>query len=119
LQLIASAGFSLEAAHQNISRRLPRRLADIYPDSQHVFEVSLSEADDAAIWEFAAENGFAIVSKDTDFQQRSLLFGSPPKFIWLRVGNCSTTDIESLLRRSSPIIHTFLVDAGESHLILC
>ena len=103
---------------QNLSRKLPRQLADIYPGSQHGFELNLAEADDDVIWEFAKENGFAIVSKDADFQQRSLLFGSPPKFIWLRVGNCSTKDLESLLRRSSPIIHTFLIDAQESHLIL-
>jgi len=103
---------------QNISRKLPRHLGDIYPDSQHVVELNLAKADDAEIWQYAKENGFAIVSKDTDFQQRSLLYGSPPKFIWLRVGNCSTRDIESLLRRSSPIVHTFLINAQESHLIL-
>ena len=103
---------------QNLSRKLPARLADIYPESVHVYELNLAEADDAQIWEYAKTNGLTIVSKDTDFQPRSLLYGSPPKFIWLRVGNCSTAEIESLLRRSSPIIHTFLNDASESHLIL-
>jgi predicted nuclease of predicted toxin-antitoxin system len=103
---------------QNLSRKLPRQLGDIYPDSQHVVELNLAEASDSDIWEYAKENGFTIVSKDTDFQQRSLLYGSPPKFIWLRLGNCSTPDIEALLRRSSPIVHTFLRDLQESHLIL-
>jgi len=103
---------------QNLSRKLPRQLGDIYPDSQHVAELNLAEASDSDIWQYAKENGFTIVSKDTDFQQRSLLYGSPPKFIWLRVGNCSTADIESLLRSTSPIVHTFLIDLQESHLIL-
>jgi predicted nuclease of predicted toxin-antitoxin system len=103
---------------QNLSRKLPRQLGDIYPESRHVAQVGLAEANDSDIWQYAKEMGLAIVSKDTDFQQRSLLYGAPPKFIWLRVGNCSTSDIESLLRRSSPIVHTFLIDSQESHLIL-
>ena len=81
-------------------------------------ELGLSEADDSIVWEWAKANGLTIVSKDVDFQQRSLLYGSPPKFIWLRVGNCPTEVIENLLRSSSPVVHTFLQDAQESHLIL-
>ena len=103
---------------QNLSRKLPWQLRDIYPESRHVTEVGMAEASDSEIWRYAKEMGLTIVSKDTDFQQRSLLYGSPPKFIWLRVGNCSTADIESLLRRSSPTVHTFLIDLQESHLIL-
>ena len=53
---------------QNIFRKLPRQLGDIYPGSQHVAELNLAEADDAQIWDYAKENGFAIVSKDTDFR---------------------------------------------------
>jgi predicted nuclease of predicted toxin-antitoxin system len=103
---------------QNLSRHLPRRLADIYPGSKHVAELNLEKAEDSEIWDHARESGLTIVSKDTDFQQRSLLYGAPPKFIWRRVGNCPTSAIESLLRRSSPVIRTFLVDAEEAHLIL-
>jgi predicted nuclease of predicted toxin-antitoxin system len=103
---------------QNLSPRLPRLLADIYPDSIHVREVGLRDADDAVIWQHAKERGFAIVSKDSDFQQRSLLHGSPPKFIWLRVGNCTVMRTEDLLRRYSAAIHTFDLDDSKSHLML-
>lgn len=103
---------------QNLSPRLPRLLADIYADSIHVREVGLRAADDLAIWQFAKAEGYAIVSKDSDFQQRSLLHGAPPKFIWLRVGNCTVNTIESLLRRYSPAIHTFNLDDSKSHLML-
>ena len=92
---------------QNLSPRLPRLLADIYAESIHVREAGLRDADDSAIWEYAKANGYAIVSKDSDFQQRSLLLGAPPKFIWLRVGNCTVKRIEDLLRRFSAAIHTF------------
>ena len=71
---------------QNLSPRLLHLLADIYAQSIHVREVGLHDADDLVVWEYAKANGFAIVSKDSDFQQRSLLEGAPPKFIWLRVG---------------------------------
>jgi len=103
---------------QNLSPRLPKSLADIFPDSVHVREVGLREADDQMIWEHARLYGFAIVSKDSDFQQRSLLYGSPPKFIWLRVGNCPVRAIEDLLRKHSVAIHTFNIDETKSHLML-
>jgi predicted nuclease of predicted toxin-antitoxin system len=103
---------------QNLSPRLPRLLADIYADSVHVREVNLRDADDLEIWEYAKANGYAIVSKDSDFQQRSLLHGTPPKFIWLRVGNCSVKRTEALLRSYSAAIHTFDLDGSKSHLML-
>ena len=69
---------------QNLSLQLPRLLADIYAESVHVKEVGLRDAGDLEIWQYAKVQGCAIVSKDSDFQQRSLLHGAPPKFNWLR-----------------------------------
>lgn len=81
-------------------------------------EVGLRDADDSAIWEYAKQNDYALVSKDSDFQQRSLFYGTPPKFIWLRVGNCPTKTVEELLRRHSVSIHTFGLDGTKSHLMI-
>ena len=103
---------------QNLSWRLPKKLADLYPDSQHVREVGMKESEDVDIWEYAKANDFVIVSKDLDFQQRSLLFGHPPKVVRLRVGNCTVQTIEHLLQRYSTIIHTFELDAVKSYLAL-
>ncbi len=103
---------------QNLSPRLPLLLADIYPESVHVREVGLRDAGDGVIWQYAKDQGFAIVSKDSDFQQRSLLVGSRPKFIWLRVGNCSVRRTEDVLRTYSAAIHTFDLDDSKSHLML-
>ena len=103
---------------QNLSPRLPRLLADIYAESVHFRELGLRDVDDTAIWEYSKLHGLVIVSKDSDFQQRSLLYGSPPKFIWLRVGNCPAKTIEDLLRRHSAAIHTFGMDDAKSHLML-
>ena len=103
---------------QNLSPRLPRVLADIYAESIHVREVGLRDADDSEILAYAKANRYAIVSKDSDFQQRSLLHGAPPKFIWLRVGNCTVRLTENLLRRYSAAIHTFDLDDSKSHMML-
>jgi predicted nuclease of predicted toxin-antitoxin system len=103
---------------QNLSSRLPRLLDELYQGSIHVRDVGLREADDGEVWEYAKLHGFALVSKDSDFQARSLLYGSPPKFIWLRVGNCTVRSVEQLLRKHSASIHTFGRDPEKSHLML-
>jgi predicted nuclease of predicted toxin-antitoxin system len=103
---------------QNLSPQLVLSLEDIFADSVHVREIGMANAHDSNIWDYAKRNGLVIVSKDSDFQQRSLLFGHPPKFIWLRVGNCPVSTVETLLRRHSIAIHTFDLDPARSHLML-
>ncbi len=85
---------------ENLSPRLVDRLADIYPGSVHVSHVGLGNAFDKAVWDYARQNDFMIVTKDADFSEMSLVSGFPPKIIWIRRGNCSTRDIENLLRES-------------------
>ena len=48
--------------------------------------------------EYARREGFVIVTKDSDFSDLCILQGFPPKVIWIRRGNCSSADIESILR---------------------
>ena len=85
---------------QNLSQRLVPTLADEFPTSPHVRDFDLHRADDEAIWNFAKDNEFTIVSKDDDFHQRSFLYGHPPKVVWLRLGNCSTEQVAETLRRN-------------------
>jgi predicted nuclease of predicted toxin-antitoxin system len=93
---------------QNLSRKLVNRLIDLFPDSSHVQFHNMPEADDAEIWEFAKANGFCIVTQDTDFADRSRLYGAPPKVVWLRCGNTSTPAIEQLLREGESAIHELM-----------
>lgn len=102
---------------QNLSPRLPRELADIYPASLHVRDRGMRDAEDAVIWAFARKNDFVILSRDTDFQQRSLLHGQP-RFVWLRIGNGPTDAVKRLLRDHAVAIHDFVNKREESHLIL-
>ena len=103
---------------ENLSPKLVRRLADLFPDSAHVHDCGLGASDDRDIWQLAIEQDFTIVSKDLDFYDRSILHGSPPKLLWLRTGNCSTAHIEQLLRTFLPDIRQFETDPNESLLIL-
>jgi predicted nuclease of predicted toxin-antitoxin system len=75
---------------QNLSFRIAENLMALHPDSSHVRLVGLERVDDEAIWNFAQANGYVIVSKDSDFHQRSFLRGFPPKVVWIRCGNSST-----------------------------
>mgnify|MGYP005860935645 CR=1 FL=1 len=103
---------------QNLSPWLCHNLADWFPDSVHVREVGLRDADDAVIWDYAAKHSYAIITKDADFRQRSFVLGHPPKVVWLRLGNCSTKAIEALMRSRAAVIEEFLLDEEKSFLIL-
>ena len=103
---------------QNLSWRLPEQLADLYPDSLYVRNAGLKEAIDADIFDYAGSNHYTIVTKDLDFQQRSLLFGHPPKVVRLRVGNCTVDLVQEILRTHAPLISTFGGDEQKSYLVL-
>jgi predicted nuclease of predicted toxin-antitoxin system len=83
---------------ENLSHPLIEALSDLYPGSTHVRNVGLEEADDRTIWSNAAEHDYLIVTKDSDFPERALVEGGPPKILWLQLGNCSTAAIETLRR---------------------
>jgi len=84
---------------QNLSPRFVTRLADLYPDSNHVYPLGLDRVPDHEVYEYARREGFLLVTKDADFSDLSVLRGFPPKVIWIRHGNCTTVTIEQILRR--------------------
>jgi predicted nuclease of predicted toxin-antitoxin system len=49
---------------QNLSPRLVRWVADLFPESMHVRDVGLQSADDHAVWDYARDHGFVVASKD-------------------------------------------------------
>ncbi len=95
---------------ENLSPTLSRRLADIFPDSFHVRDVAMMATDDTLVWDYAKANELIIVSKDADMHDLSLVLGNPPKVIWLRLGNCSTRQVEELIRKESDVIRLFSAD---------
>jgi len=103
---------------ENLSDQIIPKVVDFYPDSDHVKNLRLANTDDIVIWNYAKVNDFVLVSKDSDFHQRSLLYGHPPKFIYLRIGNSPTSKIIVILRDKLEVIQEFYSSKVESILVL-
>ena len=103
---------------QNLSPKLVHRLADLFPDSSHVQAEGLDRATDDQIWEHARSNGFAVVTKDEDYNNLSVLRGTPPKVLWLQLGNCTTARVEAVFRSRFADIKAFEKDPSVGTLVL-
>lgn len=103
---------------QNLAPVLVRRLGDLFPDSAHVRDVGLARADDEDVWAYASANGYTIVSKDADYHQMSFLRGGPPKTVWIRRGNCTTVEIEEVLRQRHGDLLAFAEAEDAAFLVL-
>jgi len=101
---------------QNLSHRLVPRIVDVFAGSAHVRDLGMADATDRTIWDYARFNHWAIISKDGDFHQLSLLYGAPPQVVWLRAANASTAELAQLIRDRSADIQTFM--AGEGALLV-
>jgi predicted nuclease of predicted toxin-antitoxin system len=78
---------------ENLPQKIVSSLQVDFPGSSHVCLVGLQTCDDRRVWAYARANGFWIVTKDADFYEMTLLYGAPPKVIWLRFGNCRSGEI--------------------------
>jgi predicted nuclease of predicted toxin-antitoxin system len=103
---------------QNLPSRLATLLQSEFPGTKHVRNVGLTKASDEEVWDYARRNDFVLVSKDADFQQRALLYGHPPKVIWLRLGNCSASVAIDRLCSQTSAVHDFMADPSASLLVL-
>ena len=92
---------------ENLSPALAHRLGDIFPSFIHVRDIGMKRADDFVIWEYAKANDLIIVSKDADMHDLSLVFGNPPKVLWIKLGNCSSRQVETLIRTDYNVIKLF------------
>ena len=103
---------------ENLSPKLVRSLERDFPGSTHVEDLHLRGMADEMVWDYARENGFTIVSKDTDFREWSTLKGIPPKVVWLDVGNAGTRAVTHLLSRSRQALLDFEVNDDASVFVL-
>ncbi|MCU0627175.1 MAG: DUF5615 family PIN-like protein [Gemmatimonadaceae bacterium] len=103
---------------QNLAPSLAMRLRDLYPGAVHVRHIGLARADDAVIWQHARRDNLMIVTKDDDFRQLAFVRGSPPKVIWTRLGNCTTADVERLLRVRHADVMAFAENRDAAVLVL-
>lgn len=92
---------------ENLSPRLIQRLAALFPGLTHVRDVGLKRAPDEMIWEWAKENGYTVVTTDSDFVALSGGRGWPPKVVHLEECDFPLGVIEDLLRQNAVRISEF------------
>ena len=65
---------------ENLSRRLVPFLQHAYPGTSQVVLLGLESASDREVWQKAKDDGYVIVTRDADFQELSLVWGSRPRW---------------------------------------
>jgi len=95
---------------QNLSPHLVTLLPDVFPRSVHVHALGLGTAFDRQIWDYARQNDLIIVTKDADYGELGALLGFPPQVVWIQRGNCSTREIEQMLRENQDAIKSLTTD---------
>jgi predicted nuclease of predicted toxin-antitoxin system len=93
---------------ENLSFRLKRLLTNAFPGCRHVADFGLLTADDRQIYDCARDQGLALLSKDDDFRERVEREGPPPKLVFVRLGNVSTTTIAAAIIAQERLISAFL-----------
>ena len=80
---------------------LARYVASQGHQSEHVFDLDMTAADDSVIWNYAITVGAAIITKDEDFAIRVSVVPTGPAIVWLRIGNTSK---QALLHWFAPLL---------------
>lgn len=99
---------------ENLSRRIIPFLQSDFPGSSQVSLLGMESASDGEIWQYAKDHGFVIVSRDADFQERSLVAGHPPQVVWLKIPNRSKTVVLNILIEHRAEIEQALLQANRA-----
>ena len=78
---------------ENISYQIVKKIKETFPESAHANTIKSGKITDLEIFSYAKKNNLLIVTHDEDFIELQLVYGYPPKIIWLRAGNTSTQNI--------------------------
>jgi predicted nuclease of predicted toxin-antitoxin system len=68
------------------------------------------------IWNFAQQNNFDIITKDSDFNNIASFYNTRPRIIWLRIGNATTKEIANVLLAKKQEIINF-IQANEAGIL--
>ena len=97
---------------ENLSRRIVPFIQDGYPDSTQVALIGMEQAHSSN----AIDNGYVMTTKDADFYEMNLLYGSPPKIIWLKIGNQSKAATIKTLLNNYHVIERALFHDNNDHI---
>ena len=92
---------------ENLSRRIIPMIQDAYPESSQIALLGMESANDKTVWAYAQQQGFILVTQDSDFNEMSVLYGHPPKIIWLKCGNQPRKRIVEILLSIQEDVTTF------------
>ena len=96
---------------ENLSRRAVPFLQDTFPGSTQVALLGMENTNDPTIWNYAKDNDFVIVTKDSDFFEMASVYGQPPQIIWLKIGNQSkAATINALIANQQNIEQLLVVE---------
>ena len=95
---------------ENLSEAVLKGLPAQFDGSTHVRHLLGAGATDQAVWNAAKDGNFTIVTLDSDFEALCVARGAPPKVIWLRVSNPSSTAVRAVLASKSDAIVRFIDD---------
>lgn len=94
---------------QNLSPKLVKRLADVLPGLERVYDHDLVGASESFLFDWAARSSVAaLISADLDFVHLAENLGPPPKVIRIEQCDFPSKIIEQILRRDLLRIHDFL-----------
>lgn len=99
---------------ENLSRRVVPFIQEAFPDSTQIALLGMENSIDKDIWQYAHDNNYVIVTKDSDFYEMSLLYGQPPKIIWLKIGNQTKAATIRVLIENSADIERLLIAEDKS-----
>jgi predicted nuclease of predicted toxin-antitoxin system len=87
-----------------IDENLPATLATALPiECVHATDFGRNPTDHE-LWIIARDQNFVVLTRDTDFFDRLMLEGPPPKVIWIRLGNLRRRDLEKKIGDLWPIL---------------
>jgi len=94
---------------QNLSPKLIRRLTDLFPGLESVYDHQLTGASDPFIFNWARQFEFsALISTDLDFVRLAERLGAPPKVVRIEHCDFPTGKVEQLLRQEASRLYEFL-----------
>jgi predicted nuclease of predicted toxin-antitoxin system len=100
---------------ENLSRRLIPFLQHDFPGSSQVVLLGMESATDKEVWLRAKVDGYVVVTRDADFQELSLVWGSPPQVVRLRTPNQTRAAVlKLLLDNKAAILEALEVDGVSS-----
>lgn len=93
---------------ENLSESLLRPIAEFFPGSEHIRNLTDTGASDRHVWDLARAGGFVLTTREEDLVGMSVLQEAPPKVVWLNVGKSRNAVIAALLQTHTADIERFV-----------